>query len=201
MVVVGAPRRSAVNDESRMSVAKARTGSWKDTLEELVRNKGAQLHRYALLLTGSPEDAADLVQEALVRAFGRLSNGFTVEKAEGYVRRIILNTHLDQTRRRRRWHRIVPLAARPEAVPETSSATDERLDLAGRLQRLSPRERACIVLRYYEDLKVDDIAERLELSPGTVKRYLSDALAKLAVSLGDETGDEGRALSGGSHAH
>ena len=52
--------------------------------------------------------------------------------------------------------------------------------------KLTPRERACVVLRYYEDLKVDDIAEWLGISAGAVKRYLSDALAKLAVTLTED---------------
>jgi len=57
---------------------------------------------------------------------------------------------------------------------------------------LRPRERACIVLRYYEDLKVDDIAETLQISSGAVKRYLSDGLARLAVGLDRaETHDQG----------
>ena len=52
--------------------------------------------------------------------------------------------------------------------------------------KLAPRERACLVLRYYEDLKVADIAETLEISDGAVKRYLSDGLAKLSVALVDD---------------
>ena len=59
------------------------------------------------------------------------------------------------------------------------------IDLHEELRKLTPRERACLVLRYYDDLKVDDIASTLELSSGAVKRYLSDGLAKMAVSLAD----------------
>ena len=58
--------------------------------------------------------------------------------------------------------------------------------LTAELAKLTPRERACIVLRYYEDLKVDDIAEWLGISSGAVKRYLSDGLAKMAVALTEE---------------
>jgi len=57
------------------------------------------------------------------------------------------------------------------------------VDLSAQLARLAPRERACVVLRYYDDLKVDDIAAQLEISPGAVKRYLSDGLAKLAIAV------------------
>ena len=54
---------------------------------------------HAYLISGSQDDAADLVQDALVKTFGRLRNGFTVRSAEAYVRRAILNTYLDDGRR------------------------------------------------------------------------------------------------------
>lgn len=61
--------------------------------------------------------------------------------------------------------------------------TESRIDLQSELGKLAPRERACVVLRYYNDLKVDDIAEWLGISSGAVKRYLSDGLGKMAISL------------------
>ena len=102
------------------------------------------------------------------------------------MRRAILNGFLDTGRKRTRWRRIAPLEYVPEELPPASSATDARLDLHEELRKLAPRERACLVLRYYDDLKVDDIAEALGISPGTVKRYLSDGLAKMAIALADD---------------
>jgi len=165
----------------------ARTPVWEQTVDELVRERGDSLFRYAHMLTGDPEDAEDLVQDALARTFGRLRNGFTVESAEAYVRRAILNATLDRGRRAQRWRRIAPLEYRPDEVEGPAGATDRRLDLHDELQKLSPRERACVVLRYYDDLKVDDIAERLGISSGAVKRYLSDGLAKMAIALADDS--------------
>lgn len=157
-------------------------------MSELVAQRGDALVRYAALVSGRPDDASDLVQDALVKTFGRLRNGFGIASAEAYVRRAILNTHLDAGRRTSRWRKIAHLTAQPEAEEPRHEQTDTALDLQGQLQRLSPRERACVVLRYYEDLKVDDIAEQLEISPGAVKRYLSDALGKLKVSMTDRDG-------------
>ncbi len=157
------------------------TSSWQQVAARLVEERGDALLRYAYLLCGSRDDAADLVQDALVRTFGRLRGDFTLPAAEAYVRRAVLNGFLDGTRRITKWRTVQHLAARDEDT--TQPSPDERLDLEGGLRHLSPRERACVVLRYYEDLKVDDIADRLGISPGTVKRYLSDALAKLAVNL------------------
>ena len=158
-------------------------------MTRLVAERGDALTRYAYLVSGNRDDASDLVQDALVKTFGRLRNGFTIASAEAYVRRAILNTYLDSGRRVSRWRKIAHLQAAPEIDEAKTAETDDRLDLHGQLAKLSPRERACIVLRYYEDLKVDDIAEWLEISPGAVKRYLSDGLAKMAVSL-KEGGDD-----------
>ncbi|WP_210481745.1 sigma-70 family RNA polymerase sigma factor [Naasia sp. SYSU D00948] len=154
---------------------------WQQVAATLVEERGDALLRYAYLLCGSRDDAADLVQDALVRTFGRTRGDFTLPAAEAYVRRAVLNGFLDGTRRSTKWRSVQHLAARDEDAHPSSA--DDRLDLEGGLRHLSPRERACVVLRYYEDLKVDDIADRLGISPGAVKRYLSDALGKLAATM------------------
>jgi RNA polymerase sigma-70 factor (ECF subfamily) len=152
--------------------------AWEGVVTELVAQRGDALLRYATLLCGSRDDAADLVQDALVRTFGRLRNGFSVESAEAYVRRAILNAHLDGRRRSTRWRRIAPLEYRPDEQPSPALDSEQRLDLHEELRRLTPRERACLVLRYYDDLK----------------RYLSDGLAKMAISLADDGTVEDRLL-------
>lgn len=160
--------------------------AWERVVTELVAERGDALLRYATLLTGSADDAADLVQDALVRTFGRLRNGFTVASAESYVRRAILNASLDRGRRVSRWRKVAPSQYEPDELPPADDATGLRLDLHEELRKLTPRERACLVLRYYDDLKVDDIAATLGISSGAVKRYLSDGLAKMAIALADD---------------
>lgn len=156
---------------------------WEDVVTQLVEERGEALTRYAFLISGNREDASDLVHDALVKTFGRLRNGFSIASAEAYVRRAILNTYLDRGRRISRWRKIAHLTVEPDIQPSSDVDTETRLDLQSQLMKLRPRERACIVLRYYEDLTVDDIAETLQISSGAVKRYLSDALARMAVSL------------------
>ena len=165
---------------------------WQHVVERLVAERGEALTRYAFYVSGSHEDAADLVQDALVKTFGRLRNGFTVQSAESYVRRTILTTWVDRGRRRTRWRSIAHLTAAPEVGDSPADGTESRIDLHEELRKLTPRERACLVLRYYEDLKVDDIAATLELSSGAVKRYLSDGLSKMAVSLSEDGIDHTR---------
>ena len=172
--------------------------AWERVVTELVAERGDALLRYATLLTGSPDDAADLVQDALVRTFGRLRNGFSVASAEAYVRRAILNASVDRGRRVSLWRRVAPSQYVPEEQPAADDATTLRLDLHDELRKLTPRERACLVLRYYDDLKVDDIAETLGISSGAVKRYLSDGLAKMAISLADDGTARDRLGPGGA---
>jgi RNA polymerase sigma factor (sigma-70 family) len=178
--------------------AGSENAQWENVVTELVATRGDALQRYAMLLCGSREQAADLVQDALVKTFGRLRNGFSVESAEAYVRRAILNGHLDGGRRLSRWRRVAPLEYVPEEQPARDGETAARLDLHRELRKLSPRERACLVLRYYDDLKVDDVAEALGISSGAVKRYLSDGLAKMAIALADDGTAEGRLGPGGA---
>jgi RNA polymerase sigma factor (sigma-70 family) len=166
------------------------SASWEAVVHQLVAERGDALTRYAYFVSGSWDDAADLVQDALVNVFGRLRNRHTVTSAEAYVRRAILNGFIDTGRKRTNWRRIQHLEATPVEIDSSAHATESRLDLHQELRKLTPRERACLMLRYYEDLKVDEIGDTLGLSSGAVKRYLSDGLAKMAIALRDEPIEE-----------
>ncbi|GAA1748731.1 sigma-70 family RNA polymerase sigma factor [Agromyces humatus] len=171
--------------------------TWDAVATELVVARGDALSRYAYLLTGSVDDAADLVQDALVRTFGTPRMRLTLPRAEAYVRRAILNAVIDRSRRDRTWRRVRHLTAVPASTASPADAADERLDLAARVRALAPRQAACIVLRYYEDLTVAGIAEVLGISPGAVKRYLSDGLRALSAAI-DPAGRR-PARTGGDH--
>ena len=117
---------------------------------------------------------------------------------EAYVRRAILNTYLNSRRRRQRWGDVVHLVADADATAGPDAIVAVRADVHAALARLSPRERACVVLRHFEDLTVHEIAARLELSEGAVKRYLSDARARLAPMLGDREREDVDVITGGA---
>jgi len=171
---------------------------WEPVLADLVRYRGGSLVRYATLLCGDRSEAEDLVQDALIRVFtalrrphgASLGDGRALEHAEAYVRRTVLNLYLDRCRRRRRWTSVQHLLAGQVSTPGPDQASPERLDLSSALAALSPRQRACVVLRYYADLTVGQIADDLGVSVGTVKRHLYDANASLATSLAPAVGEE-----------
>ena len=154
---------------------------WEHAFRELLAVRGASLRAYAYLLTGESAAAADLVQDALLRVFSRLRVGGDVERLESYVRRAMLNQYVDGRRRARLWRANRHLLVDPvEHHDDDHTLADE---VRQALATLSPKQRACVVLRYYEDLSVLEIADQLECAEGTVKRHLSDARAKLATHL------------------
>lgn len=165
-----------------------------EVVAALVRDRGRALAAYAYLLTGSVRDAEDLVQDALVKTVLRSRAGLTVEVAEAYVRRAVLTTFIDGHRRLRRWRDAVPRLGHESTlpVPDAADRVTARVDVRAALATLPRRERACVVLRYYDDLPLADIAETLGVSVGAVKRYLSTGTRRLEGILGPVEGRAGR---------
>lgn len=155
---------------------------WEAAFKELLAVRGSALRSYAYLLTGESAAAADLVQDALLRVFTRLRVRGDVEQLEGYVRRAMLNQYVDGRRRASLWRAKRHLLVDPPAHHDEDHAVADEVRQA--LAVLSPKQRACVVLRYYEDLPVLEIAEQLGCAEGTVKRHLADARTKLAAQLG-----------------
>ncbi|MFE3454481.1 SigE family RNA polymerase sigma factor [Nonomuraea sp. NPDC059194] len=150
--------------------------------ETFVANRADALTRYAYALTGNPHDAADLVQEALVRLRGSWSRVRSKHDPESYVRVSMTRLHINVWRRRRREY----LAWDP---PDTQTAdvpsawADIDSEVWRELSRLPRRQRAVIVLRYYEDRSDEEIASMMGVSQGTVRSQASRALDKLRSSL------------------
>lgn len=164
-----------------MAVA-ART--WEQDLHELVAARGPALVGYAYLLCGDRREAEDLVQDALVKTFARARSGTQLDNLEGYVRRAVLTTFLDGFRRRKRWAAVRHLTGGEEVSPSPESDVGNRMAVRQALAELGARERACVVLRFYEDMTVARIADELSISEGAVKRYLSDGVRRLEGLLG-----------------
>lgn len=146
-------------------------------VEAFVQARGPALQRTAYLLTGDWALAEDLLQTSLAKsylAWGRIRH----VDPEGYVRKVMVNTHASWWRRR--WRGERPTEQLPDTPrPDGTAAVDDRLALAVALRRLPPRQRAVIVLRYYNDLTEAATAEVLGCAVGTVKSQTNKALASL----------------------
>ncbi|MFS0700462.1 RNA polymerase sigma factor [Cellulomonas sp. 179-A 4D5 NHS] len=157
-----------------------------ELLEEVLRTRRAALAGYAALLTLDRRAAEDLLQEALVRTVARERTLRDSAAAEAYVRAAIRTVFLDGLRRERAWRTRAPLFAVRAARPDPDETAVAGLDVRAALASLPARERACVVLRYMDDLPVADIARALRVSDGAVKRYLADGTRTLRTVLGDD---------------
>ncbi|MGV9772393.1 SigE family RNA polymerase sigma factor [Streptosporangium sp. NPDC003464] len=145
-----------------------------------VAEQADALLRYGYVLTGNPHDAADLVQEALVRLRGAWPKVRRKDSPHSYVRTTMARLHISIWRRHRREHLT---GEPPERVHHDAFPPDEDQGLWEELAVLPRRQRAVLVLRYYEQLTDAEIAEVLGISPGTVRGYASRGLDKLRSSL------------------
>ena len=153
--------------------------------------------RRAYLLTGSRADAEDLVQEALARTW-EAARGRAVESPVAYVHRTMVNLYVSRWRRRR-LRREDPVAEIPEPVAggarHTADAVgevDERDRLWRVLGSLPAKQRAVLVLRYYEDLSEGAAADLLGVTVGTVRSQTWKGLRRLEAALGSRVEGDGR---------
>jgi RNA polymerase sigma-70 factor (sigma-E family) len=154
-----------------------------EEFSELVHGCWASLYRTAYLLVGDHGLAEDLVQTALAKTYAAWPKVRQVEAAPGYARATLVNT-ASSWFRKRSWRNELPAEQLPDTGQSHRDPTDRPAVVAA-LGALAPRQRAVIVLRYFEDLSVAETARVLGCSEGTVKSQTYDALAVLRVQLGD----------------
>ena len=168
--------------EPRIELAERR----QDVLQRVYATEYARLVGLARLLVDRREDAEEVVQEAFART--RASQGrVRGDDPLPYVRRAVVNLSRGRLRRRRTAAAHVP-DPRPDAESAERGAERRSSDRAvvERLAKLPRRQRECVVLRFYADLTVPDIARSLGVAEGSVKSHLHRAMATLAIELEDE---------------
>jgi RNA polymerase sigma-70 factor (sigma-E family) len=158
--------------------------------QDFVVARRRALLRTAWLLTGDWHTAEDLVQTALMRCYPHWQR-IASDNPDAYVRKAIVNAHASSWRRR--WHGERPTADLPDRPgSDEYGAADARRLLITALRRLPARQRAVVVLRYYEDLSEAETAAALGCSLGTVKSQAAKALASLRARGIELTGTEQR---------
>ncbi|GAA3130590.1 SigE family RNA polymerase sigma factor [Streptosporangium carneum] len=160
------------------------SGTEDDEFVAFVAARGTSLLRVAYLACGDEGEAEDLLQTALERTY-RNWDRVRRDNPEPYVRRVIVNTAISRARRRAIL-RIIPTHTPPESSARQADV-DLRHVLMDTLRALPPRQRAVVVLRYWEDLSETQTAEILGCSAGTVKSQASKAIAKLRLVIGEES--------------
>ena len=154
--------------------------------EELYRRHIGDAVRLGVLLTGDPSTGQDAAHEAFLRAAGRVGALRHPERFGGYLRTAVVRQVLMERRslgrERSRQSRVAP----PERVDDGGMLrVGQRVDLLAALSTLPARQRAAVVLRFFDDLPEAEIARVLRCRPGTVKSLVSRGLAALREEMGD----------------
>jgi RNA polymerase sigma-70 factor (sigma-E family) len=186
VVVISRPPMPSVDDVDAGALVSIDGG-----FDAFVREHGQRLSRAAFLLTGDHHLAEDLVQTALAKVAVRWDRIVARGDPAPYVRTVVVRTAISW--RRRRWHGEVPTSP----LPETADLDQDRIaDGRDRLRRalllVPPRQRAALVLRFYEDLSEADTASVMGCSVGTVKSQTAKGRARLRELLADESISNGR---------
>jgi len=167
-------------------VRRAGRRDWEDEFVSYYAARGDILRRTAFVLCGDWHLAEDLTQTTftkLYRVWHRIERHDVLDQ---YARQVLLRAFLDQ--RRRPWRReisTVPGSAELDTATHVDSGADERVVLRTALLRLPRRRRAVLVLRFWADLSVEQVAEILDCPTGTVKSQTARGLAELRSLLGD----------------
>jgi RNA polymerase sigma-70 factor, ECF subfamily len=145
----------------------------RQAFEELWRREYPRVLRTVYLVTGDIQEAADVTQEAFIRAYERAGTVLSLDKPGAWVQRVAINLAISWRRQRRREHRA------PTPLPLISELEVPDPELMAALQALSPGQRAVIALRFYADQSVEDVARALRKRPGTVKALTHQAVSRL----------------------
>jgi RNA polymerase sigma-70 factor (sigma-E family) len=155
-----------------------------DDYVEYVTARLPALHRLAYVLTGDSHRAGDLVQQTITTLYAKWPRARRVEHRDRYVRSMLVNTFIDE--RRLAWARVRLFAEPPErTAPEPDR--EERTAVRQALARVPRRQQAVLVLRFFYDLPVAEVAEILGVSTGTVKSQTAHGLTALRRLLGEQT--------------
>lgn len=152
-------------------------------LNEYIISHQEDFYRLAFSYVKNRDAALDVVQESIVRALSKSDSLRQPEYLKTWFYRILLNESMNHYRRGKR---LVPLEDQAADTPAPASDPAERLDLYAAIDRLDPKEQAIIKLRFFEDMKLEEIAGVTGTNLNTVKSRLYKSLRKLRQLTGEE---------------
>lgn len=142
---------------------------------KLIEQEKMKLYKMAFLYMKNEEDALDVVQETIMKAFIHIHSLKEEKYFSTWITRILINTALETIRKNQQ---IVPMN-NLMLETEVTNQHEERMDLVGAISQLDDKYKTVIILKYYQDLTVPDIAEMLECPQGTVKSNLHRGMIEL----------------------
>jgi RNA polymerase sigma-70 factor (sigma-E family) len=159
-----------------------------DDFAAYAHTRQQHLYRTAYLLCGDPDRAQDLVQTTLVSLLRSWRRARLAENPDAYAKKVLVRAFLAERRKLRREADLHAYAAHGAAT-ERDDGPELRIVVLEALRALPPKPRAMVILRYWEDLSVEETAAVLGCSTGNVKSQCSRSLAKLRAVLGDRFAD------------
>jgi RNA polymerase sigma-70 factor (sigma-E family) len=177
--------------EAALAAAEAQAGAGALDFEQFVTERAPALLRFAYVLTGDVSLAEDAVQDALTTACARWGRVSRADDPEAYVKRMVVNAHISWWRRVRR--REAPAAEPTRTAPPTVDGSAARADaeaIWALCATLPDRQRAAVVLRFYEELSYAEIAVLLRCAEATARSHVHRALASLKVTLSKEGAED-----------
>lgn len=164
-------------------VVRAQKGDRKAFLR-LVESEQTKLYKIAFLYTKNKEDALDIVQETIYKAIDSIKSLKKSQYFSTWITKILINTALDFIKKRK--NVVLFETENVERVLDKELILDERIDLYRAIDLLNERYKTFIILRYFKDLTISQIAELLEIPEGTVKSSLHRAIQMLRVTIKGE---------------
>ena len=150
-------------------------------LVDLIMNHKDDFYRLAYGYVKNPNDAIDILQDSIQKAISSKNNLKKEQSLKSWFYRIVINTSLDFLRKQKR-----VVVVDEETIQSYSSGINDHytnIDLERSLEALPPKYKSVIILRYFEDLKIEEVAEILQESPNTIKTRLYKALELLRIKM------------------
>lgn len=152
--------------------------------QELIEEEKAKLYRTAYLYVKDENDALDIVQETVYKAYIAIKKVKEEQHFSTWLTRILINNALDFLKKKSRI--IIPIESLEHPSHVREEQHEENMDLLHAIDQLESRYKTVIILRYYNDYTIKQIAETLKCPEGTVKTNLHRALSKLKIDLREE---------------
>lgn len=160
------------------------TESYAESFTEFALAARAGLRRHAFLLCGDWHEAEDLVQDTLTNVYRRWPKASRHDEMDSYGHTALVRRFLS-VHRQARWRREIPHPVPPDQPGTHDRTPEDRLSLLACMRRLPPRQRIVIVLRFWADLSIQQTAEAMGVSPGTIASQHHKALVTLRQNVAE----------------